>query len=116
MSFFDNFKAVPQKEIYSIDRPVVIDGVELLAKLDERLEQITENINQVQMLIDTEYSNCIEGSAKANKKRECQKVLHDYKLKEIWFLRLKKVIREDKAYALSLVEAINLGFVEDITI
>lgn len=117
MGFFDKLTGKdPQKEIYSIDRPVVIDGVELLAKLDERLGQIKENICQVKTLLETEYASCIEGSAKANKKRECQKVLHDYTLKELWFARLKKVIREDKAYALSLVEAINLGIVEDVIV
>ena len=100
-------------QILSIERPVVVDGEILFARLNEKVNNFEESIVKATDIINTEYKSCLQGTAKADKKRQLQKELHDIQVKKLWLSRLKDVVTSNYKYALTIQEAILLGFIDD---
>jgi len=104
MWFFDN--------IIDLDRPILMKGKAIKEKLAVRIEEVQAEIDSINTTITTNYAQCLEGSLKAQQKRDLLKKLHEMEDHKVYLVRLQGLLKDRKNYALSIAEATSLKIVE----
>lgn len=101
------------KKLVSLDRPVTIKGKDLKEKLKIRITQLDEKIAGMNKTLTDNFSGSIlEGTIKAEQKREILRAIHDFETQKVWVNKLLEVILDKNEYALNLTEATTLGIIK----
>jgi tRNA splicing endonuclease len=91
----------------NLNRPVIIIGYKLKNKIWKQIDNLNEQLIEIDNLVNSQYSNCIEGSLKSTQRREILKKRSELEhLKDQKYI-LYKQIKFWRIYALEIKEALD---------